>query len=188
MNGQRQLSIISADGTGRQSLSDGFEPQGSVDWSPDGRWIVAGGQDPDGDGLFKIAVDERRRGRIVTGVAVNPVWSRDGRLIIYNGPNTAGETLILAVDPEGERVTLPPIRARRAGHRFLPDGTGLIYAPGPDFWMLDFKTNETRQITRFADQTAWVNRRSFDVTPDGKYLVFDLWRDTSDIVLFDLPK
>jgi Tol biopolymer transport system component len=187
-DGRPHLSVIAADGTGRQLLSEGFEPQGSVDWSPDGKWIVTGGRDAQGEGLFKIDVDERTRVRIVTGVAVNPVWSRDSRLIIYNAANTAGETPILGVTPDGEQVPLPPMRARRAGHRFLPDGTGLIYSPGPDFWILDFKTNQTRQITRFADRTLWVHRRSFDVTPDGKHLVFDLWREDADVVLFDLPK
>jgi hypothetical protein len=30
--------------------------------------------------------------------------------------------------------------------------------------------------------------RTFDVTPDGKRIVFDRLRDNSDIVLIDLPK
>jgi hypothetical protein len=28
----------------------------------------------------------------------------------------------------------------------------------------------------------------FDITPDGKYLVFDRSRQNSDVVLIDLPK
>ena len=31
-------------------------------------------------------------------------------------------------------------------------------------------------------------RRNFDVTPDGKEIVFDRSRENSDIVLIDLPK
>jgi hypothetical protein len=30
--------------------------------------------------------------------------------------------------------------------------------------------------------------RTFDVTPDGKRIVFDRLRDNSDIVLIDLPR
>ena len=41
-----------------------------------------------------------------------------------------------------------------------------------------------RQLTHFSDR-GFLN--TFDVTPDGKYLVFDRTRQNSDIVLIDLP-
>ena len=53
-----------------------------------------------------------------------------------------------------------------------------------DFWLLDFATNATRQLTHFSDR-GFLN--TFDVTPDGKYLVFDRTRQNSDIVRIDLP-
>ena len=37
------------------------------------------------------------------------------------------------------------------GYRFLPNGTGLVYLPriqSLDFWLLDFATKTTRQLTR----------------------------------------
>jgi hypothetical protein len=30
--------------------------------------------------------------------------------------------------------------------------------------------------------------QTFDITPDGKHIVFDRLRDNSDIVLIDLPR
>jgi hypothetical protein len=53
-----------------------------------------------------------------------------------------------------------------------------------DFWLLDLATLKSRRLTRLS--TAFTGR-TFDITPDGKRIVFDRLRHNSDIVLIDLP-
>ena len=53
-SGKRQLHVLSSDGAELQPIAEGIVPQGSSCWSPDGRWIVTGGSDATGAGLFKI--------------------------------------------------------------------------------------------------------------------------------------
>lgn len=69
----------------------------------------------------------------------------------------------------------------------MPNGHALVYAQGPfpaqDFWLLDLVTNRSRQLSRFSNSAA---TPSFDVTADGKQIVFDRVRENSDIVLIDL--
>ena len=65
-----------------------------------------------------------------------------------------------------------------------------VYLPrnsnqSPDFWLLDLATGTHRQLTRLSNQGTL---GSFDITPDGKQIVFDRSRENSDIVLIDLPK
>jgi hypothetical protein len=55
--------------------------------------------------------------------------------------------------------------------------------PSQDFWLLDLKTRQSRLLTRLANGG---NMRTFDVTGDGKLIVFDRLRDNSDIVVIDL--
>ena len=77
---------------------------------------------------------------------------------------------------------------RPGGYRFLPNAKGLVYLPripSLDFWLLDFATGKSRQLTRLSNQGAL---RTFDITPDGKYIVFDRSRQNSNIVLIELPK
>ena len=193
--GKRHLSIMSADGTNAQPLAptidvEGASGQGAADWSPDGAWIVTGGRDAQGPGLFKIPVEGGGKPeRIVAGQAVNPVWSPSGNLIVYGGRSVVGQVAILGVRPDtGASVELPTVLVRPGGYRFLRDGSGLVYLPriqGLDFWLLDFATKKTRQLTRFSNQGAL---RTFDITPDGKAIVFDRSRQNSDVVLIDLPK
>ena len=190
--GKRQLMIMSADGTGARTLADidvlGEADQSTADWSPDGKWIVTAGSSQDGRGLFKIPVDGGNPVRLVSGEAVNPAWSPDDSLIVYSGTIVAGKVPLLGVRPDGSPAELPPVVALfGASHRFLPNGRGLVYLPlGPsqDFWLLDLDTKTTRRLTGLGNQG---RIRTFDVTPDGKHIVFDRLRETSDIVLIERP-
>ena len=193
--GKLRLLMMSADGTNARTLAPSVSIKssegGSADWSPDGALIVAAGRDEQGPGLFLIPVDGRAPHRLVSGEGevVNPVWSPRGDLIVYSGPMVGGRVPLLGVKPDSTRVELPDVRTgRNAGHRFLPDGTGLLYMPYPwarDFWLLDLANKQTRPLARLSDHG---HVSAFDITPDGKAIVFDRLRNNSDIVLIDLPK
>ena len=165
--------------------------EGSVCWSPDGKWIVAGGIDDRGPGLFKIPLDHGAPVRLIAGTARDPVWSPSGDLIVYTGANVSVDAPLLAIRADGTNVELPAIRLRVEGkrYRFVPNGLALVYAQGPfpaqDFWLLDLATKKSRQLSRFNNSAA---TQSFDVTADGKQIVFDRVRENSDIVLIDLAR
>lgn len=93
--------------------------------------------------------------------------------------------------PDGTSVVLPAISVLRLGERvrFLADGRSLIYMQGllaaQDFWLLDPATMKSRPLTRLPNRGAM---RTFDITSDGKQIVFDRLRENSDVVLIDLQK
>jgi Tol biopolymer transport system component len=190
-NGKHQLHVLSSDGAELQPIAEGMVPHGSSCWSPDGRWIVTGGSDGAGSGLFKIPLDGGSPVRLASGSALNPVWSPDGSLIVYAGTNVRTFAPLLAVRPDGTSVKLPEIILRRMGERarFSPDGKSLIYMGGllasQDFWLLDLASMKSRLLTRLKNLAAM---RTFDVTSDGKQIVFDRLRENSQVVMIDLPK
>jgi Tol biopolymer transport system component len=186
-DGKRRLVIMSADGTDSRTLAASIDVRGTADWSPDGNWIVTGGSDEQGAALFMVPVDGGLPLRIVSGQAFDPTWSPSGNLIVY-AASEAGQVSLLGVRPDGTRVEMPAVQVRPAGYRFLPDGTGIVYLPhisSQDFWVLNLAMQTTRQVTRLGYHGTL---QSFDLTPDGKFIVFDRLRDNSDIVLIDLPK
>ena len=189
--GTRHLAIMSADGTGLRGLAAAIDIQGTSDWSPDGAWIATGGSTAQGAALFKIPVDGGEPVPLVAGQAVNPVWSPDGNLIVYDGALVPGQLApLLGVRPDGSPVELPPVRVSSGSQRFLPNGSGLVYLPrnnnqSPDFWLVDLATGNQRQLTRLSHQDTL---GSFDITPDGKHIVFDRSRENSHIVLIERPK
>jgi len=90
----------------------------------------------------------------------------------------------------GPDVQLPDIKAQRDGERahFLPNGSGLDYmlgttTAGLDFWLLDVDSMRSRRLTHFSNPAAM---RTFDITPDGRRIVFDRSRENSVILLIDL--
>ena len=190
-SGKRRLHVVSADGADLQSLADSIDVDGSPCWSPDGNWIVTGGRDDRGPGLFKVPVNREAPVRLLNGTGRDPVWSASIDLIVYTGANVSVDAPLLAVRADGSSVEMPPIRLRVEGqrYRFIPNTRQLVYAqgasPAQDFWLIDLVTKKSRQLTRFTNPAAI---RSFDVTPDGKQIVFDRVRENSDIVLIDLAR
>jgi Tol biopolymer transport system component len=187
--GKRGLHVISADGGEARALAGEIDVEGSSAWSPDGEWIVSGGADEKGPGLFKIPTAGGTPVRLSAELGRNPVWSPDGSLIAYAGPNVFTQTPLLAVKPDGDPVNLPAIRMHRDGERmrFTPDSKGLVYmqaaTPWQDFWLLDLATLETRQLTGLNNSATM---RTFDISANGREIVFDRLRENSDVVVIDL--
>jgi len=188
-SGKRHLHLLSADGAELQPTADSLDVQGTGSWSPDGKWIVTGGRDTAGLGLFKIAIETGTPVRLSTGPALNPEWSPDGNLIVYSGANVRSGAPLLAIHPDGSKADFPEIIVRRLGERvrFLRDGRSLVYMQGlgtsQDFWLLDLATMKSRPLTRLQNRGAM---RTFDITLDGKQIVFDRLRENSDVVLIEL--
>jgi Tol biopolymer transport system component len=190
-NGKLRLHQLTADGADFQAVADTLEVQGAAGWSPDAKWIVTGGSDARGAGLFKIPVEGGAPVRLATGPARDPVWSPDGSVIVYAGASQGPYAPLRATRPDGAAVELPAIDMLVGGARarFLPGSERLVYMQGSvsaqDFWILDLETMKTRQLAHLTNSATI---RTFDITPDGKQIVFDRLRENSDIVLVDLPK
>ena len=189
--GRRTLNTLAADGSDVRPLAPAIDVTSAASWSPDRKWIVAGGLDGTGPGLFKIPLEGGELQRLANGVATNPVWSPDGSVIVYTGPVVSITGPLLMVRPDGTPMEAPAIRVRVGSerYRFVPGRQELVYVPTAseaaveNFWLLDLATKKSRQLANFDSRLT----RTFDISPDGRQIVFDRLRDNSDIVLIDLP-
>ena len=184
------LYVMSADGTNVRLMTEAFQVRTPPSWSPDGNWIVVGGDEGNGSRIFKVRVDDGTSVRLVDNLSHYPVWSPDGSFILYEDATLGGPTrLVKAVTPDGRPFELPALSVLRGSERyhFLPDGSGLVVLQGfvgaQNFWLFDLETGDLRQLTDLRSGEA-IN--SFDVSPDGKRIVFERVRDESDIVLIEL--
>jgi hypothetical protein len=189
--GRSTLYCMGADGTGARPVAEALDVRGAASWSPDGKWIAVGAMDGAGVRVFKVAVDGGTPVRLVDSVSSNPVWSPDGTFILYSGTARARSVPLKAVTPDGRPLPLPALLVDRVGdsYRFLPGGRQLLVKLGgfrrQDFWMFDIGTGQRRQLTRLR---AGESLHRFDVSPDGKRVLFERVRENSDVVLFELPR
>jgi Tol biopolymer transport system component len=163
----------------------------AASWSSDGTWVAVGGDEGNGSRVFKIPVAGGPPVRIVDKLSYNPVWSPNGRLILYSEAIVGVFHPVKAVTPEGKPVSLPDARVlgMTESYRFLPNSESVVLLQGffrsQNFWLLDLGTGHRRQLTNLR-QTAAI--KSFDVSPDGKEIIFDRSNENSDIVLIEIPK
>ena len=189
---RRRLLSIERDGTNPRTLGAGLEIRGwprwcAADWSPDGRWVVAGGDDGTGEGLFKIPADGGKPTKLVSGPAGNPVWSPADGLIVYSAEIVEGRAELHAIHPDGSAAPFPSLRVGPGAYRFTPDGKKLIFLAiinGGNFQVLDLATQKVEGLTQMSNKGGLA---TFDVTSDGQFVVFDRTVQNADIVLIERP-
>jgi Tol biopolymer transport system component len=189
--GRSTLHCMAADGTGARAVAESLDVRGAASWSPDGKWIAIAAEEGKGARLFKVPVGGGSPVRLVDSVSSNPAWSPDGRFILYSGTPRARNAPVKAVTPDGKPFPIPQLSVDRNGdsYRFLPDGKQLVVKQGgfrrQDFWLLDLATGARRQITRLKSGESL---QRFDVSPDGKRVVFERVWENADVVLIELPQ
>jgi Tol biopolymer transport system component len=119
------------------------------------------------------------------------------------GPRVAADQQ--AITPDKKPVRIPEIQvsySTATPYRFVPNGKALIYlrpgnlptapaagAPAQatesrwDFYWLNLETSESRRLTRLGPG---FTVQSFDISADGRQIIFDRLRQNSDIVMMDL--
>ena len=189
--GRNRLYLMSANGTGVIELAHSLNVRGAPAWPPVGEWITVAADRGKSVGLFNVPLDGGEPIQLVAEQAANPVWSPDGRFLVYSGVEVGTTFPLKAITAEGGPHSIPELILSRGANRFsfLPGRPVLVVLKGDvwhkNFWSIDLVTGQQRQLTNFSREFL-IN--DFDVSPDGKEIIFSRLKENANVILIDLPE
>jgi Tol biopolymer transport system component len=190
-NRQTSLYVANADGTNARVVTRSLELHGTPAWAPDGQSITVAAVVNGAPRLFSVPLDGRSPVLFVEEQSVDPVWSPDGDLVVYSGPDIGTTFPVKAVTRDARASPLPGLTLSRGSRRlsFMPGGRSLVVLRGEierkNLWSIDLETGAERQLTNFAPDFIV---RDFDISPDGREVVVEQVQEHSDIVLIEVPR
>ena len=188
--GRALLYVLQSDGTNPQVVTDALELQGAPAWAPDGRSIATAAVDRGQPRLFRVPMNGEAPSLLLSDYSVDPVWAPDGRFVAYSGPDIGTTFAVKAATPEGTAYPLRPLSLTRGARRlvFLRGRDEVVVLRGEirhkNLWAINLKTGAERQLTAF---TPGFEIRDFDISSDGREIVFERLQEQSDLLLLDLP-
>jgi Tol biopolymer transport system component len=188
--GHTRLLAMDEDGTDVRVLGESLDLRGAPAWAPDGQSIVVAANQAGVPHLMRVPVQGGVPTPLVAEYALDPAWSPDGRFLVYSGPDVGTTFAVKAVSADGQPHPLPTLTLTRGARRvaFVPGRRALVVLRGEiahkDFWLVDLETGSERRLTDLGPDLVV---RDFDVSPDGREIVFDRVQENSDVVLIDLP-
>jgi Tol biopolymer transport system component len=172
-----------------RALSESLDVRGAPTWSRDGRSIIVAVSEGGEPQLFSVPLDSGAPSPLVRGYSINPIRSTDGEILVYADADAGPEFPLKAITANGAEYRLPDIRLPRGTRRasWIPGRRALVVLQGEmrhnNFWYIDLDTGARRQLTDFGRE---FTIRDFEVSADGRVIVFDRRQENSDLALIEI--
>ncbi len=180
--GSPHIWRMNSDGTNAKQITNGIA-EVNPNVSPDSQWIVY--QDISVSGLWKIPIDGGTPVRITNKLTSQAAISPDGKLVAcrYREQDLSPFQLGLIDVATGETVKTMDIPPTDRNLEWTPDGRSVLYVDArsgvSNIWSQPIDGSPPRQLTNFKSDLIF----AFDLSNDGKRMVFSRGSISNDVVL-----
>jgi Tol biopolymer transport system component len=189
LQGERpRLYVVDPDGAHSRLVTDSLALRGDLAWAPDGRSVVAAVLRDGEPRVTRIPVNGEPPIPFISEYSIDPVWSPDGRFVVYSGADVGTTFPLRAAAADGRPYPLPSIMLTRGARRvaFLHDSQTLVILRGEighkDLWALDLQSGSQRSLAVLPPEFLI---GEFDVSADGAEVVLDRQQSSSSIALIE---
>jgi Tol biopolymer transport system component len=188
--GQTRLIVMNANGTDARTVAESLEPRGDPAWSPDGQSIVVAGNHRGMPRLFRVSLSTGAVDPLLDDYSLDPAFAPRGEFLLYSGADIGTTFPVKSITANGQPHPMPALTLSRGARRFrfLPGQPALVVLRGDiehkNLWAIDLTTGAERQLTNFGRD---VIVGDFDVSADGREIVFERLQENSDVVLIERP-
>jgi Tol biopolymer transport system component len=182
------LYVMDNDGSNIRALADSLALRGNPSWAPDGRSIVSAVVHDGEPRVTRIFLNGESPLALVSEYSIDPVWSPDGRFLVYSGADVGTTFPLRAAAADGRPYPLPTVMLTRGARRvaFFRDPQTLVILGGEivhkNLSLLDLRTGAQRTLAKLPSDFVI---RDFDISVTGSEIVFDRVQVNSDLALIE---
>jgi hypothetical protein len=186
--GRTLLCVSDIDGSHARILASGLVLRGEPSWAPDGQSVLSATVRDGEPRLTRIFLDGAPPVPLVAEYSVDPVWSPDGRFLVYSGADVGTTFPLRAAAADGRPYPLPSVMLTRGARRvvFFRDAQTLVILGGEirhkNLRLLDLRTGAQRELAALPLD---FDVRDFDVSADGSQVVFERSQLNSDLAVIE---
>jgi dipeptidyl aminopeptidase/acylaminoacyl peptidase len=183
-----RLYTMDNDGAHVRVLTESLALRGNLGWAPDGQSVVSAVVRDGEPRLMRIFLNGASPLPLLSEYSTDPVWSPDGRFLVYSGADVGTTFPLRAVAADGRPYPLPSVMLTRGARRvaFFRDSQSLMILGGEighkNFSQLDLRTGAQRMLVELPADFAV---RDFDISADGSEIVFDRVQVNSELALIE---
>jgi hypothetical protein len=186
-NGKTLLYVVGENGGRAVIAAAGLDLRGNPVWMRDGQALVSAVLYSGEPRLTRLSLNGDPPLPFVPEYSIDPVWSPDGRFLLFFGPDIGTSFPLRAAAADGRPYAIASLMLAR-GSRIAFSGdpqTLVILRAEPGhmiFSAVNLRTGTQRVLAELPPNFV---ARDFDISPTGTEIIFDRVEDNPDVALIE---